>query len=83
MPSPYEREVLPLERILDEQMPALRDYIRKRSGQLVASRESASDLAQSVCREVIEPSARSSTATATTRRTSATWAGSRVRVPST
>lgn len=44
----------PLDRMLDENLPALREYIRRRSGQLVASRESASDLAQSVCREVIE-----------------------------
>lgn len=48
------RGELPVEQLLAEHMPALRDYIRRRSGELVASRESASDLAQSVCREILE-----------------------------
>jgi RNA polymerase sigma factor (sigma-70 family) len=51
---PIDGSGLPLDRMLSDHMPALRDYIRRRSGELVASRESASDLAQSVCREVVE-----------------------------
>lgn len=43
-----------LERELAAHLPDLRDYIRRRAGGLLASRESAHDLAQSVCREVLE-----------------------------
>lgn len=39
---------------LDSYLPELREYIRRRSGAMLTARESASDLAQSVCREVIE-----------------------------
>ncbi len=44
----------PVEALLEKHMPALRAWIRHRSDRLVASKESSSDLAQSVCREVIE-----------------------------
>ncbi len=40
--------------LLAEHLPALRTYIACRAGSLVLARESVSDLAQSVCREVLE-----------------------------
>jgi RNA polymerase sigma factor (sigma-70 family) len=43
-----------MEEMLEKHLPALRAWIRHRSDRLVASKESSSDLAQSVCREVIE-----------------------------
>jgi RNA polymerase sigma-70 factor (ECF subfamily) len=43
-----------IERLLDDHLPALRGYIARRAGALVRERESASDLAQSVCREALE-----------------------------
>ena len=45
---------LPLDRLLERHLPDLRAYLRRRARGLLAARESASDLAQSVCREVIE-----------------------------
>jgi RNA polymerase sigma-70 factor (ECF subfamily) len=47
------REDLPLEELLERHLPALRAFIRRRARGLVAARESASDLTQSVCREVV------------------------------
>lgn len=44
----------PLSELLERQMPALRAFLRLRAGPVVALRESVSDLAQSVCREVLE-----------------------------
>jgi len=49
-----ERRDLPLEELLERHLPDLRAYLRRRARGLLAARESASDLAQSVCREVIE-----------------------------
>jgi len=43
-----------IEQLLDDHLPALRGYIARRAGALVRERESASDLAQSVCREALE-----------------------------
>ncbi|MFT7463551.1 MAG: RNA polymerase sigma-70 factor (ECF subfamily) [Pseudohongiellaceae bacterium] len=40
--------------LLVRHLPGLRAYIRLRAGALVRQRESASDLAQSVCREVLQ-----------------------------
>ena len=45
---------LPLQELLERHLPDLRAYLRRRARGLLAARESASDLAQSVCREVIE-----------------------------
>lgn len=45
---------LPVDTWLERHLPELRSWIRFRSGRLVARKESASDVAQSVCREVIE-----------------------------
>lgn len=42
-----------LEQLLAEQLPALRAFIRLRVGAELRAHESASDLAQSVCREVL------------------------------
>jgi len=42
-----------LERVLQEQLPALRAYVRARLGPALAARESASDVVQSVCRELL------------------------------
>jgi RNA polymerase sigma factor (sigma-70 family) len=44
----------PLDELLERHLPELRAYLRRRARGLLAARESASDLAQSVCREVIE-----------------------------
>jgi len=44
----------PVDTWLERHLPELRSWIRFRSGRLVARKESASDVAQSVCREVIE-----------------------------
>lgn len=40
--------------LLERNLPGLRAFIRLRCGPVVRDRESASDLAQSVCREVLE-----------------------------
>jgi len=42
-----------IEALLERFLPELRAYIRLRSGPAVRARESASDLAQSVCREIL------------------------------
>jgi RNA polymerase sigma-70 factor (ECF subfamily) len=47
-----------LGRLLEEHMPALRAYVSGRADRLVLSRESRSDIVQSVCREVVEHSRR-------------------------
>jgi RNA polymerase sigma factor (sigma-70 family) len=51
--QPSGPEELPLEELLERHLPDLRAYLRRRARGLLAARESASDLAQSVCREVI------------------------------
>ena len=43
-----------IEKLLDDHLPALRGFIARRAGRIVRERESAADLAQSVCREVLE-----------------------------
>ena len=53
VPEPRPAD-LPLDRLLERHLPDLRAYLRRRARGLLAARESASDLAQSVCREVIE-----------------------------
>src|SRR5262245_65666666 len=40
--------------LLEEHLPALRAYLRIRGGHAVRAEESAGDLAQSICREVLE-----------------------------
>lgn len=40
--------------LLERNLPGLEAYIRLRSGRLLKSKESASDLVQSVCREVLQ-----------------------------
>lgn len=52
--SASEGDEAAIERLLDDHLPALRGYIARRAGALVRERESVSDLAQSVCREVLE-----------------------------
>ena len=43
-----------VERLLEDHLPALRGFISRRAGGIVGERESVADLAQSVCREVLE-----------------------------
>lgn len=43
-----------LERLLEHFLPDLRAFVRLRAGPAVRARESASDLVQSVCRQVLE-----------------------------
>jgi len=43
-----------VDELLEGHLPGLRAFIRLRSGPIVRGRESASDIAQSVCREVLE-----------------------------
>lgn len=43
-----------IEALLARYLPDLRAYVAKNAGELVKAKESASDLAQSVCREVLE-----------------------------
>ena len=43
-----------VESLLARFLPGLRGYIARNAGQLVQAKESSSDLAQSVCREVLE-----------------------------
>ena len=52
---PHDRpaESLPLGELLEQHMPQLRAFIRHRARGLVPARESASDLTQSVCREIV------------------------------
>jgi RNA polymerase sigma-70 factor (ECF subfamily) len=47
-------EVLAVDELLHRYLPGLRAFIRLRAGPLVRARESSSDIAQSVCREVLE-----------------------------
>ncbi|HZL99193.1 MAG TPA: RNA polymerase sigma factor, partial [Planctomycetota bacterium] len=51
-PEPASGSV-PVHELLERHLPELRAYLRRRARGLLAARESASDLAQSVCREVI------------------------------
>lgn len=48
------RDPQAIEQLLQRYLPGLRAFIRLRSGPLVRARESADDLAQSVCREVLQ-----------------------------
>lgn len=43
-----------IETLLRENLPRLEVFVRLRSGKLIRSRESSSDIVQSVCREVLE-----------------------------
>lgn len=43
-----------IDALLERNLPGLEAYIRLRSGRLLRSKESASDIVQSVCREVLE-----------------------------
>lgn len=43
-----------VDRLLDRHLPGLRAFIRLRMGPTIRARESCSDLAQSVCREVLQ-----------------------------
>ena len=43
-----------LERLLGEQLPALRAYVRLRIGPVLGAHESSADIVQSVCRELVE-----------------------------
>ncbi len=43
-----------LERLLTVYLPSLRAFVRSRLGRVVRERESSSDVAQSVCREVLQ-----------------------------
>lgn len=47
-------DAIAVEELLGRYLPALRAFIRLRSGKLLRDKESASDLAQSVCREVLQ-----------------------------
>ncbi|MFO0985459.1 MAG: sigma-70 family RNA polymerase sigma factor [Planctomycetota bacterium] len=47
-------DAVAVESLLTRFLPGLRAFIRLRTGKLLRARESASDLVQSVCREVIE-----------------------------
>ena len=62
MNEPLERLVeraaaqdrMAVESLLERFLPGLRAFIRLRAGKVIRERESCSDLAQSVCREVLE-----------------------------
>lgn len=43
-----------LEALLERYLPGLRAFLRLRAGPVIRARESSSDLAQSVCREILE-----------------------------
>ncbi|MCC6407762.1 MAG: sigma-70 family RNA polymerase sigma factor [Planctomycetes bacterium] len=43
-----------IEALLERYLPDIRAYVARNAGELVRAKESASDLAQSVCREVLE-----------------------------
>jgi RNA polymerase sigma-70 factor, ECF subfamily len=47
-----------LEALLAAQLPALRAFVSRRADRLLLSKESRSDLVQSVCREIVEHAAR-------------------------
>jgi RNA polymerase sigma-70 factor (subfamily 1) len=47
-------EALAVDELMHRYLPGLRAFIRLRAGPLVRARESSSDIAQSVCREVLE-----------------------------
>lgn len=47
---------LPIDALLLEQMPALMVFLRHHTGEELAARETVEDLAQSVCREVLQDS---------------------------
>ena len=53
-PDPRPLEAHDLERLLTEHLPALRAYVRARLGPKLAAHESASDVVQSVCRELLQ-----------------------------
>lgn len=48
----------PVQRLLEEHLPALRSFVRLRIGRELRALESSSDLVQSVCREILEHSDR-------------------------
>ena len=62
MPDPHESLIQQasqgdeqaLAELLEQHLPALQAYVRLHSGRLLRDKESVSDLAQSVCREVLQ-----------------------------
>ena len=56
-PDPPDRDgKLPIDALLLAQMPALLVFLRHRTGDELAARETIEDLAQSVCREILQDS---------------------------
>lgn len=51
-------DALAVDDLLQQYLPSVRAYLRVRAGKLLLDKESASDLAQSVCRDVLENLAR-------------------------
>ena len=49
-----EGDALAIDELLDRYLPSVRAYLRLRAGRLLLDRESVSDLAQSVCRVVLQ-----------------------------
>lgn len=47
---------LPIDALLQQQMPALLEFLRHHTGEELAARETVEDLAQSVCREILQDS---------------------------
>ncbi len=43
-----------IDRLIERHLPGLRAYLRLRAGDLLLAQESSADLAQSVCREILE-----------------------------
>lgn len=56
VPDPGSAGPLPIDDLLLEQMPALMVFLRHHTGEELAARETVEDLAQSVCREVLQDS---------------------------
>ena len=56
VPDPEPAGPLPIDELLLEQMPALMVFLRHHTGEELAARETVEDLAQSVCREVLQDS---------------------------
>lgn len=53
-PPPADEGRLALDRLLESQLPALLAFLRHRTGNALAARETVEDLAQSVCREILQ-----------------------------
>lgn len=48
------RDAVAVSQLLQQHLPALRAFVRLKAGPMLLAKESCSDLAQSVCREVLE-----------------------------